>query len=186
MNCRGFQDNVFEYLEGGLSRRAQAAANRHLEQCPTCRQTVLDTQRTAQSLSTRFRQDTGSLVLCPNLQARIMAALEKKSAPPPAVPFVPGFWRLFGWLGAGAALILVSIVLVPELRLRHGWIAQSRGDDSGPAISLTISYCDPIYTFHTDGQFVVDSFNCQPRTVEESIRLSDGQIHHEQEKKSPL
>jgi hypothetical protein len=137
-------------------------------------------------LSNRFRRDTDSLTLYPNLQTRIMAAVERKSASPPAVPFLPGSWRPFAWLGAAVALILVTIFLVTGLRLRYWQTVQSPGDDSGPAISLRISYCEPIYTFRADGNFVIDSLTCQPRIVEESIQLSQSQTRHEQERKSPL
>jgi hypothetical protein len=183
MNCRRLQNHLFEYLDGALSCRAQSAAKRHLDQCAACRQAVLDAQTAALSLSTRFRQDSESLVLNPNFQARIMAGVKKESARPSSVQFPSSFWRSFAWLETGAALFLVSIFLAAGLWQRHWRIAQSRGDDSGPAISLTISYCDPIYTFHTDGRFVVDSLDCQPRIVEESIRLSRT---HKEETKSPL
>lgn len=83
-------------------------------------------------------------------------------------------------------MILVTIFLVTGLRLRYWQTVQSPGDDSGPAISLRISYCEPIYTFRADGNFVIDSLTCQPRIVEESIQLSQSQTRHEQERKSPL
>ena len=33
MNCRQFQNDLYEYLEGSLSARAQAAAEAHLVEC---------------------------------------------------------------------------------------------------------------------------------------------------------
>ncbi|HUD82977.1 MAG TPA: zf-HC2 domain-containing protein, partial [Candidatus Saccharimonadales bacterium] len=76
MNCRHLQNELFEYLEGSLSRRAQAAAQRHLEECDACRQCVQEMQRTTEILSRRFRRDTESLTLYSNLQTRILAAVE--------------------------------------------------------------------------------------------------------------
>ena len=186
MNCRHLQNELFEYLEGSLSRRAQAAAQRHLEECDACRQCVQEMQRTTEILSRRFRRDTESLTLYSNLQTRILAAVEKKSASPGAVPFLPGFWRPFAWSGVGAAVLVVSVFLITALQLRHKRAAQSFGGDSGAAISIRISYCDPTYTFRTEGNFVIDSLTCQPRILEESLQLSGRQTHPEQERKSPL
>ena len=190
MNCRCFQNDLFEYLDGGLSRRAQAAAQRHLEQCDECHQTVHKLQRTAQFLSNRFRRDTESLTLSPRVQRRIMAAVEEKFASSAAIPFLPGFWRPLAWLGAGVSLLLVTVFLATGFHfgalVRHKETAQSFGGDSGAAISIRISYCDPTYTFRTEGNFVIDSLTCQPRIVEESLQLSGRQTHSEQERKSPL
>jgi anti-sigma factor RsiW len=168
MNCRRFQDELFEYLDGGLSRRAQAAARRHLEHCEACRQTVQAMQRTTKIMSTRFCDSTESLTLDPNLQTRILAAVEKKSTRPPAIPFVPSFWRSFAFLGAGFVLLLSLIVIA---RIRQNEASHSLGSDSGALISLQISYCDPTLTFRADGNYVIDSLTCQPQTVEESLQL---------------
>jgi len=183
MNCRRFQDELFEYLDGGLSRRAKAAAQRHLEQCQACRQAVQDAQRTTNILSTRFRGGTESLTLEPNLQTRILAGVENKPAPPPAIPFVPGFWRTFALFGAGFVL-LVSVILIPHMR--HNGASRSLDGDSGALISLQISYCDPTLTFRTEGNYVIDSLTCQPQIVEESLQLFRISTRPEQERKSPL
>ena len=183
MNCRHFQDELFEYLDGELSRRAQAAAQRHLEHCEACRQTVQDMKRTTRILSTRFRCGAESLTLDPNLQTRILAAVEKKSTRPSAIPFVPGFSRSLALLGAGFVL-LVALVLIP--RMRQNEASQSLVGDSGAFISLRISYCDPTLTFRTDGDYVIDSLTCEARTMEESLQLFRSSTGHEQERKSPL
>jgi anti-sigma factor RsiW len=71
MNCQGFQDHLFEYLDGSLSAPAQSAANAHVEQCAVCRQTV----QAHQALAARFRRETDSLALHPEVTRRIEEAL---------------------------------------------------------------------------------------------------------------
>jgi anti-sigma factor RsiW len=190
MNCRRLQDKIFEYVDGSLSPRAQAAAKRHLEECDACRQKVNELQRTGQSLSIHFRQATESLTLSPKVTRRIMAAVEEESTSPAAIHFFARFWQPLAWLGTGVALLLLSVFLVTGfpngLRVRHRGTAESFRGDSGAAISIRIAYCEPTYTFRSDGNSVIDSLICQPRIVEESLLLSRSQIHHQQERKSPL
>lgn len=168
MNCRRLQDELFEYLDGELSHRAQAAARRHLEQCEPCRQIVQDTLRTSQALSAHFRRGAESLALDPYLQTRIVASVEKNSTPHGGLPLIPGFWRSSVLLGGGFVLLL-TLMLIP--RMRQTGASRSSTGNSGPVISLQISSCDPTLTFRFDGTYVIDSLTCQPRTVEESLQL---------------
>jgi anti-sigma factor RsiW len=71
MHCRQFQDQVFEHLDGSLSAPAQSASEAHLDQCAACRQVV----QAHQALAARFRHETDSLVLQPDMARRIEAAL---------------------------------------------------------------------------------------------------------------
>jgi hypothetical protein len=188
MNCRDLQDKVYEYVDGSLPDREQAEAKQHLETCDFCRHTVRELQSTEQSLSNCFRRSAESVTLSPNAQKRIMSAVEEKLNSPS--PFLAGFRRPLAWLGSGVALLLLSAVLITEFpfgpRVSHPETARSLGGDSVVAISIRISYCDPIYTFSTDGSSVVDSLDCQLRVVEESLQLSSAQTPIGQERKSPL
>ncbi|MGP8219819.1 MAG: hypothetical protein ACLQPI_10300 [Limisphaerales bacterium] len=117
-----------------------------------------------------------------------MAAVEQELASPP--PFLAGFWRPLAWIGAGVALLLLAGVLITGFPagspVRKPETAHSTGGDSGVVISIRISYCDPVYTFSTDGNSVVDSLTCQPRVVEESLQLSRGQTTIGKERKIQL
>lgn len=181
MNCRRFQDNLFDYVDGALSRRAQAAAERHLEQCDGCLQALDDLQKSAQCLSNHFRQDTGSLTLSARARRRIMAAAEGEMAAPAAFALLLNVLRPLAWLGAGVAVLLVAAALAFGPWTRHKGAAQSFA-----AISLQISYCDPTYTFSTDGNFVIDSLTCEPRIVEELLQLPGRQTRRDHDGRSPL
>jgi anti-sigma factor RsiW len=63
MNCRRFQNQLDEYVEGSLSASAQAAVERHLASCDACRRTVQEERQFAQSVSIRLKQDASSLTL---------------------------------------------------------------------------------------------------------------------------
>jgi anti-sigma factor RsiW len=82
MNCERFQNWVYEYVEGSLSAKARAAAERHLAHCGACRQAVRREQHFERLLSERLRHDTETLALRPDALRRILKAVEAESTPP--------------------------------------------------------------------------------------------------------
>ena len=109
MNCRRFQHELYEYLDGSLSPRARAAAEKHLSGCAACRQTLSAERQVAQSLSDEFRRTAGSLQLPPAVQRRVLAALADQRRAPDEEPGHGIFWRRLAWPLAIAASVLLLL-----------------------------------------------------------------------------
>ena len=190
MNCRRFQNRLYEYVEGTLSPGMRAAADQHLARCSTCRQAVRQEQQLAQSLSERLRQDTEALALRPDVRERILAVLEHKSAPPMDGESVVGSWNRFAWpLAIAASLLLVvaflRITRFPGAELHETEIARS--DVREIPVSIQVSYCVPTYKFRQEGNLVVDTLTCETMVANETL-WTGGQepVQRTQGRKMPL
>jgi anti-sigma factor RsiW len=182
MNCRRFNNLVFDYLDGSLSARARAAADAHLGSCNACRQALQQNRQFAQFLTGRFHQETESLALRPQVRRRIQAAVETASAPVSRPVRMLAWWPRLAWrprLAWGtaiAAALLVAVSLLTWFPLgRHApleQMAQSRPHATQAAVALCFSYCAPTYNFHLEGDFVVDSLTCNPCVVQETVWLA--------------
>jgi anti-sigma factor RsiW len=167
MNCRRFQNRLYEYVEGSLSSRTQAAADKHLAQCPACRRAVHQEQQVSLRLSDRFRQDTETLALRPEVRHRILTALDHKSAPPTEGESIVGLWRRLVWPLAGAVILLLIVAFLllnyfSGSRVPDAETARSNGHDNRSTVSIQVSYCVPTYKFRQEGNLVVDTLTCEP------------------------
>jgi predicted anti-sigma-YlaC factor YlaD len=170
MNCRGFQHRLYEYLDGTLSRGAQAAAKRHLSGCAACREALRAEREVAQSMSERFRRTTDSLQLPPEVRHRVLAALADQHRAPAEEPVSVFSWGRWAWpVGLAASLLLVLAGVFLYVR--------ASGPRWGPApphlarsgIQVQFSYIVPTYTFRQEGGFVVDTLTYQTNVVNERL-----------------
>ena len=192
MNCRRFQNELHEYVEGSLSAGARAAAERHLAGCSACRQAVHKEQQLAQLISVQLQQDTMSLTLRPDIRNRILKAVEAKSTPPPMPASIADAWNRFFRLAAiPASLLLVAVCLLithfPSTRRYHVETISSVDDSLRPAIAIQVSYHTPAGKFHREGNFVTDSLSDE--TVVASGMLRPGgqePVPQKPEPKTPL
>ena len=172
MNCRRFQREMYEYLDGSLSPRAQAAAERHLAQCLACRQVLQAERRLGQALSGHFQRATESLQLPPEIGRRVVAALAKERTEPVSWPArLLGedrlmFWRRWVWpLAATAAgLVILAGFLYFAQAPRQG-TRRPQPRLAGGGVSVQLSYVVPVYTFLQEGGFVIDALTCQTNVV---------------------
>ena len=162
MNCRRFQNRLHEYVEGTLSAGTQAAADRHLARCTSCRQAVSQEQQLAQILSERLRQGTATLTLHPAIRRRILTALE--SGPAADGESVVGLWNRFVQpLPIAAALLLIATFLLISFfsgtRVHETETARPDPLDIHSAASIEVSYRVPTYKFRKEGNLVVDTLS---------------------------
>jgi len=185
MNCQGFQDKVFEYLDEELSASAQSEIEAHLESCAACRHVV----QTHRALAARIHRETAPLLFRPEWTQRMEAALAEAPNTPAWEHPVLGFWRRFAWPVAIAAALLAA----GGLSFRQPFHPRVQSSKAAlrpvPAtISVRFSSCDPAYTFRWEHNLVVDALTCTPCVVEENHLLSLNQKHipPTQERKTPL
>ena len=107
------------------------ALNKHLENCAECRQELEEWQATAANLSLTADQQEPS----PAVRDRILSEVRKELEPPHVIPFrsTPrSIWNSFGSLGAMAAVVLVTalivglVVLWRQTREMENRLAESR------------------------------------------------------------
>jgi anti-sigma factor RsiW len=174
MNCRRFQNRVYEYMEGTLSGGVRAAAERHLARCDACRQGVGREQQVAQRISERLRHDAESLALHPDVRRRILQAVEDKSAPPAPWEAIVGFWFRFSWpLGLAVSLLLIVGILVfhpfSGAQVHEMEAARSNSQDNHAAVSIQVSYRVPVRKFREDGNFVLDTISYEKVVANETL-----------------
>ena len=170
MNCRGFQHRLYEYLEGTLSRGAQAAAERHLSGCAACRQALRAERQIAQSLSDKFRRATDSLQLPPEVQHRVLAALADQRCAPAEEQGSVFSWNRLAWPLALAASVLILVAgFMFFARAPGPQTAPAQPHLAGGGVSVQLSYVVPTYTFRREGGFVIDALNYQTNVVNERL-----------------
>ena len=168
MNCRRFQKQLFEYVEGSLPPRQRAAAEEHLAQCGSCRAAVQQEQQVARSLSRWFNKSAGQITLRPEAKRRILAALERPPVPERESDF--SFWSRFAWPLATAACLVAVLMLLgkhspSERNSTDEFVSYS--DQIGPeTMSVHVSYRVPIYTFRNEGGQVLDSLTYATNVVD--------------------
>jgi len=192
MNCRRFQNRLYEYVEGTLSPARQAAAETHLARCSACRQAVHQEQQLARFLSERLRQDTETLALRPEIRHRILTTLEHKPVPPSNGESIIVLWNRFAWpLAMAASLLLIVASLLGNYfsgaRVHETEVARSDGRDKHFAVSIQVSCCVPTYRFHQEGNLVVDTLSCETMVANETLWTgSQKPVQQTQEKRMTL
>jgi anti-sigma factor RsiW len=173
MNCGRFEREIYEYLDGSLSPRAQAAAEEHLSTCAACRQMLSQEQQAAQSLSNHFRRATDSLQLPPGFGHQVLAELVLEDRPAREHQVIPLFWRRLAWPLAVAASALVLLggffFFVREPGPRLG---RAQPHSSGNGVTVELSYVVPTYTFRMQGGFVTDALSYRTNFVNERLPAS--------------
>jgi anti-sigma factor RsiW len=170
MNCRRFQREIYEHVDGSLSSRAQAAAERHLSGCAACRQALIQEQQTARSLSDKFRRATGSLQLPPEFGHRILAALADEHRAPGEHQAFALFWRRLAWpLAAVASGLLLLASFFFLVRPPGPGAPHSQPHAAQNEVSVHLSYVVPIYTFRREGGFVIDALTYQTNVIDERL-----------------
>jgi len=175
MNCRRFNNLLFDYLDGALSARARAGADAHLAVCNACRQAVQQNRQFAQLLTNRLHQGTESLTLHPQVRRRLLTAFETGSVPVSGAVRLFAWWPRLAWGTAIVAALLVAVSLLTGVPFgRHAPPAQVAKSDpraTQAAVALYFSYCAPTYNVRLEGDFVVDSLTCNPCLVQETVWL---------------
>jgi anti-sigma factor RsiW len=175
MNCHGFQHEIYEYLDGTLSLRAQAAAAEHLSECAACRKRVGREQQFARSLSEGFRRATDSLELPPVVGRRVLAALADQRDAAREAPGNVWFWRRLAWpLAMAASLLLLLGGWFFLLRAPGPGKVQPGPDLARGGISIQLSYVMPVYTFREEGGFVIDALSYHTTVVNERLPNEPG------------
>jgi hypothetical protein len=170
MNCHGFQHRLYEYLDGTLSRRAQAAAERHLSRCAACRQALQAERQIAESLSEKFRRTTGSLQLPPEVQGRVLAALAEQPPVPEEEQGGVFVWRRLAWpLAVGTTSLILLLWVFSYLWEPRLQTASLQPRLAGGEVLIQLSYVVPIYTFSQEGGFVTDALTYQTNVINERL-----------------
>jgi anti-sigma factor RsiW len=172
MNCRQFQQETDEYLDGSLSPREQAAAEQHLAECVACRRALAAERETAQCLSNAFRGATESLQLPPEVGGRVVAALAQQRSAPKEPRGEVFFWRGWPWpLTAAAAGLFALVGLFFFVRAPERRMAPPRSHRAEEGASVQFSYVVPTYVFRREGGFVVDALTYQTNVVNQKLRV---------------
>lgn len=170
MNCGRFEREIYEYLDGSLSPRARAAAERHLSGCAACRQKVSQERWSAQSLSDKFRRATDSLQLPPQFGHRVLAALADEHGVPDTQQGIVLFWRRLVWpLAAAASGLLLLAGFFFFVRPPGPEAPHSQPHAAENEVSVHLSYVLPIYTFRREGGFVIDALTYQTNVIDERL-----------------
>lgn len=178
MNCRQFQNKLYEYVEGSLDAGAQAAVEKHLEACAACRQRVQQERDVARSLAEGFKRASEGLELPAEVGRRVLAAVAEERAAREERESTVCFWRRLAWptaLTASAAALLA------------GWFLFVPGAGHGPGrsqprvaegvVSVQLSYVVPIYTFRQEGGLVIDALTYQTNIVNERLQTELASLH---------
>jgi hypothetical protein len=169
MNCRRFRHQLFDYQEGSLPQRAQAAAERHLAKCVICRQMASRQRRVEQALADQFRRETDSLQLPPVVGHRVLAALTEKGGGLEQQGGKIVFWPGLAWRLAVAAgiLLLAGVLFFPQAPRPEA--PRPPPGTAAEGVSIHLSYVVPTYTFRREGGFVIDALTYQTNVVNERL-----------------
>ncbi len=176
MNCRHFQDHLYEYVEGSLPALAQAGAGKHLAECLACRQAVQQEQQLVQFFSDRLQQASETLALRPQIRQRILANLDRNPNGPANNEFMLLSWIRFARPLAVAAsvLLIVALLLVSRFSRKQPQQVFSSDRHAVPTtVSIQLSYCVPTYVFRQEGNLVVDTLACETVVASEMLLTSD-------------
>jgi anti-sigma factor RsiW len=170
MNCRRFQNELYEYLDGALSPETRAAAEQHLSECVACREKLKEERQVAQAMGGRFRRAPELLELPPAVGTRVLAALANES-PEAAEEKASVFsWHRLAWplaLAASMLLLLGLWVTLPRVA-GPGDLRAQRGA-AGGEVSVQLSYVVPAYTFRLERGFVIDALSYHTNVVNERL-----------------
>jgi anti-sigma factor RsiW len=168
MNCRDFQNEVHEFVEGTLSADARAAAEQHLTGCNTCRRLLQKEQQLARILAAGLRQNSETLKLNPEIRHHVLAAARHNPASIKVSESATCSWGYWFRLAAiPLCLLLVAAFLLAThfsrtrghevIPMPHASAATPPANNLQSAVSVQISYHLPTQRFHQEGNLVVDT-----------------------------
>jgi anti-sigma factor RsiW len=197
MNCQKVKDLMLEYAEGSLPRREHAEFEAHLAACDGCAEAMRREKQIEARLSASFRESVRTLSLGEQGHAKLLDALAR-----PAKPAQPAWARILArrWIeltaafGATVALLAVLVWLGTQ---RH---AQPRSQplavetpsmqvpETRSTIQIRLPSVIRSYTFHRDGDFVVDTLVEQTNLVNVTLwgQINASTEPKANEKKMPL
>jgi anti-sigma factor RsiW len=137
MNCRDYEAQIGDYVDGSLDEAAQASLEAHLSGCARCRAMAADFA-TIRRASVALE----SHVPPPQVWHRISSALERK--PRPIFGAGGAWWQSFA-AAAGAITIVVSLSwtagrLSPIASERNQLASATTGSGAEPAVSIAVEY----------------------------------------------
>jgi len=176
MNCERLQENLFEFLDGTLSPSEMESAHRHVETCAGCLKRVEHEKAFEGSMAERFREAVAGIQLDAHVRRRIATALERKVVEPARGRLFSAWKRLVFPLAATGALAVALI-----------WVGQHRAVTPAPQrgtpriapqpatreVSVHVMYCTPNYTFHREGDTVIDALTCDPQVAEGNLIVNN-------------
>jgi anti-sigma-K factor RskA len=174
MRCKSAQENLYEYLDGALSRSDASSLRRHVEECATCRQMVQREMDFARLTSSGLERAVEEVRLKPHARRRIAQVAENNLARS-GRRSVPSFWMRLAWRFAAVAAVLALIIGATYrfVSQRHSQpeLARVSMPLTAPEILVNLSYCAPryTYTFRRDGNMVVDCLVYESRVTEASL-----------------
>jgi hypothetical protein len=169
MNCRSFQNQLHEYVEGTLSIGAQADAGQHLAGCEACRRLLQKEQQLARILAAGLCQSSETLKLNPEIRRQILAAARRNPASikvSESVPYSWGYWLRLAAVPAVSLLVIAAFLFAPRFSGKQT-IEKVQKPASPPVasyglqpdVSIQISYRVRAYKFHQEGNGVIDSLS---------------------------
>ena len=178
MNCRQFQNDLYEYLDGSLSPEARAAAEHHLSECVACREKLKEERQVAQIMGDRFRRAAELLELPPAVGCRVLAALASEGREAAEEQGSVFSWRRLAWpLALAASVLLLLGLCVLWLRGPGPGGLRAQPHAPGRELSVQLSYVVPVYTFRQDGGFVIDALTYRTNVVNERLRAEMARLH---------
>jgi anti-sigma factor RsiW len=166
MNCRSFQDQLFEYVEETLPADAGATAEQHLASCAACRQAAQKEQQLARILAARLRQSSETLKLNPEIRHHVLAAARRNPASIKVSESLTCSWGY--WLRLAAipfCLLSIAVIVLashfshkprPEMTVKLPMPPVASREAQSP-VSVRISYRLPTQQFYQQGNLVVDT-----------------------------
>jgi anti-sigma-K factor RskA len=196
MNCRSFQNQMFEYVEETLSADARATVERHLAGCDACRHAMQKEQQLARILAARLRQSSETLKLNPGIRHHVLAAARRNPASIKVSESLTCSWGY--WLRLAAiplCLLLIAALLLaihfshksrPEITIKLPMPPVASHPAQSP-VSIQISYQIPTYKFQQEGNLVLDTLSYETVQANATFRSTDHQnLPQKLEMKMPL
>jgi anti-sigma factor RsiW len=109
MKCNEILDKLVLYSEGELDARDTAEIDRHLRDCPKCRQRLEKLQALRKCITKNLMEP----ILTPDMSESIMADLPKKATP------AVRRWS-WSWAAASAAVLAVIAICAILMSLHNG------------------------------------------------------------------
>jgi anti-sigma factor RsiW len=180
MNCRRFQNQLYEYVEGTLSPTARAEAEGHLAACSNCREALRREQETAPALAARFQRGT-------EIRDRILAASRRQPEPIGFAESLLALWRRFAVPAAISAFLLLALGALMVTNIFRGQTQGGNtigvGEHGVPsAVAIQVSSRVPTYRFHREGNSVVDTLSYETVVASETVRRGNQETFPSNEK----
>ena len=168
MNCEHLK--IHEYLDESLPPADRITAQEHLAGCLACREAVRQEQQLAETLSRQLGQAVETVALDAFARRNMTTAMAQALAAPRKRPSV-SFWRRFAVpLAATAALMIVIFATRPHPLVT---MALAPPPASNDRVLIHISCSTPTYTFHREGNLVVDALTSDTHVMDGALLVKN-------------